>query len=164
MVFGSDMSMLCSFKWLFEWGNESTSGHLQCGRAWGTYSNRLDLKLKVFQMDCTPPPPYSTLLCSFPSRNCKICPCLICCCKDVDLVQVFPSFPQAFFWDNFNCNCCPSLQIYRLTNFRPVWLISHQYFSLRTHQPSATSQQYFSLRTNQHQPPAKRTGCSCYPF
>jgi pyrroloquinoline quinone (PQQ) biosynthesis protein C len=35
-----------------------------------------------------------------------------------------------------------------------VWLISHQYFSLRTNQPSQTSQQYFSLRTNQHQPSA----------
>jgi hypothetical protein len=33
-----------------------------------------------------------------------------------------------------------------------VWLINHQYFSLRTNQPPAISQQYFSLRTNQHQP------------
>jgi hypothetical protein len=31
---------------------------------------------------------------------------------------------------------------------------SHQYFSLRTNQPSVTSQQYFYLRTNQHQPSA----------
>jgi hypothetical protein len=35
-----------------------------------------------------------------------------------------------------------------------TWLISHQYFSLRTNQPPATSQQYFYLRTNQHQPSA----------
>jgi hypothetical protein len=35
-----------------------------------------------------------------------------------------------------------------------VWLISQQYFSLRTNQAPATSQQYFSLRTNQHQPSA----------
>jgi hypothetical protein len=37
-----------------------------------------------------------------------------------------------------------------------VWLISHNraVFSLRTNQPSATSQQQFSLRTNQHQPSA----------
>jgi hypothetical protein len=35
-----------------------------------------------------------------------------------------------------------------------VWLISQQYFSLRTNQPPATSQQYFSLTTNQHQPSA----------
>jgi hypothetical protein len=34
-----------------------------------------------------------------------------------------------------------------------AWLISHQYFSLRTNQPTPISQQYFSLRTNQHQPP-----------
>jgi hypothetical protein len=33
-----------------------------------------------------------------------------------------------------------------------AWLISHQYFSLRTNQPPTTSQQYFFLRTNQHQP------------
>jgi hypothetical protein len=35
-----------------------------------------------------------------------------------------------------------------------VWLISHQpaVLSLKTNQPSTTSQQYFSLRTNQHQP------------
>jgi hypothetical protein len=34
-----------------------------------------------------------------------------------------------------------------------LWIIGHQYFSLRTNQPSAISQQYFSLRTNQHQLP-----------
>jgi hypothetical protein len=37
-----------------------------------------------------------------------------------------------------------------------AWLISQQYFSLRTNQPPATSQQYSSLRTNQHQPSATR--------
>jgi hypothetical protein len=35
-----------------------------------------------------------------------------------------------------------------------VRLMSHQYFSLRTNQPPATSQQYFSLTANQHQPSA----------
>jgi hypothetical protein len=35
-----------------------------------------------------------------------------------------------------------------------AWLISQQYFSLRTNQLPATSQQHFSFRTNQHQPSA----------
>jgi hypothetical protein len=36
-----------------------------------------------------------------------------------------------------------------------VWIISHQYFSLKTNQSRATSQQYLSLKTNKYQPPAK---------
>jgi hypothetical protein len=40
----------------------------------------------------------------------------------------------------------------RTTRALFVWLISHQYFSLRTNQPPAINQQDFSLRINQHQP------------
>jgi hypothetical protein len=41
---------------------------------------------------------------------------------------------------------------------------SHQYFSLRTNQPPATSQQFFYLRTNQHQPPATSQTNKLYEY
>jgi hypothetical protein len=46
----------------------------------------------------------------------------------------------------------PTLWTFNLSLF--ARFISHQYFSLGTNQPPATSQQYFSLTANQHQPSA----------